>query len=269
MSGVAGQTQVEVASAVSQDLLVMHLAHNRFLPEPPLELKSCGDGDFRAIGAEFLGYFVHMADLRPDERILEIGCGVGRMAVPLTQYLSDAGEYEGIDVARQGIEWCERTISPIYPNFRFRHLDLHHPLYNPRGTVCAADVQLPFPDASFDFICLVSVLTHLDSAVLTNYARESSRLLAPGGRCFATAFLVNPPAREALRQGKGRLAFDPDPTGPEFHSDPAVPLAAVAFDEDYLLEKFLRFGRIRQRPAIYGSWSGRQSAAFQDICIFE
>lgn len=269
MSAARGRAPIESAPATSFDSLLTHLASNRFLPAPPSDLEFCGDGDFRAIGAEFLGYFVHMADLRPEERILEIGCGVGRMAVPLTQYLSEAGEYEGIDVVRQGIEWCERTISPIYPNFRFRHLDLHHPLYNPEATACAAEVQLPFPDASFDFICLVSVLTHLDSAVLTNYAREASRLLAPGGRCFATAFLVNPPAREALRQGKGRLAFDSDATGPQFHSDPAVPLAAVAFDEDYFVEKFLRFGRIRQRPATYGSWSGRESAAFQDICIFE
>ena len=213
MSGVAGQTQVELASAVSQNSLVMHLAHNRFLPEPPLELKSCGDGDFRAIGAEFLGYFVHMADLRPDERILEIGCGVGRMAVPLTQYLSDAGEYEGIDVARQGIEWCER------PSSRFTQTSVSGTStsiirFTTQRNRLRRGRTLPFPDASFDFICLVSVLTHLDSAVLTNYARESSRLLAPGGRCFATAFLVNPPAREALRQGKGRLAFDPDPRGP-------------------------------------------------------
>ena len=35
------------------------------------------------------------------------------------------------------------------------------------------------------------------------------RLLAPGGRCFVTAFLMNRPAREALAGGKGAIAFDP------------------------------------------------------------
>ena len=130
-------------------------------------------------------------------------------------------------------------------------------------------MTLPFPDASFDLICLVSVLTHVDLPVLTRYASEVARLLAPGGRCFATAFLVNPPAREALRRGDGRLRFDPDGAGPEFHADPDTPLAAIAFDEDHLLEKFLRFGRRRQRPPVYGCWSGRPSAVFQDICVFE
>jgi hypothetical protein len=104
---------------------------------------------------------------------------------------------------------------------------------------------------------------------LLNYAREIARLLAPGGRCFATAFLVNEPAREALRQGRGRLPFDPDSEMPELHADPAAPMAAVAFEENFLLEKFLRYGRKRLRPAAYGCWSGRPSAVFQDICIFE
>ena len=249
--------------------LETHLRANRFLPAPPSELTFCGDGDYRAIGAEFLGHFVRLADLRPNERVLDIGCGIGRMAVPLTQYLSDTGSYTGIDIVKAGIDWCDRTISVHYPNFRFQHIDLHHPLYNPRGASDAAEIRFPFPDGSFDFICLNSVITHIDAAVLLNYAREIARLLAPDGRCFATAFLVNPPARDALRLGGGRITIDPDAAGPEFHADPDAPMAAVAFDEDFLLEKFLRFGRRRNRPPIYGCWSGRPSAVFQDICIFE
>ena len=74
------------------------LAANRFLPAPPAALMSCGDGDFRAIGAEFLGHFVRYAGLQPNERVLDLGCGVGRIAVPLTQYIGDAGTYVGVDV---------------------------------------------------------------------------------------------------------------------------------------------------------------------------
>jgi SAM-dependent methyltransferase len=269
MSATLARKEARSPEAEHLDWLSANLARNRFLPAPPTELKFCGDGDYRAIGAEFLGHFVRLADLRPDERVLDIGCGVGRMAVPLTQYLSEAGRYDGVDIVRKGITWCERTISPVYPNFRFQHLDLDHPLYNPEGSGLAEHVRLPFPDASFDFICLVSVLTHLDTAVLTNYAREVARLLAPGGRCFATAFLMNAPAREGLRSGGARLAFDPDATGPEFYADRGAPLAAIAFDEDHFLEKFLRFERRRRRPPVYGSWSGRRSASFQDICVFE
>ncbi len=251
------------------DGLLSQLARNRFLPAPPPERCFCGDGDFRAIGAEFLGHLVRRADLAPDERVLDLGCGIGRLAVPLTQYLSDAGGYQGVDVVADGIAWCEAHVSPAYPNFRFHHLDLHHALYNPGGGERTELVRLPFPDGSFDVICLVSVLTHLGTAEVLHYAGEVARLLAPGGRCLATAFLLNPPARKALATGLGRLAFDAADPAPEQYADAEAPMAAVAFDEDFLVEKFLRHGLRRRSPVLYGHWSGRHSASFQDVCVFE
>ncbi len=246
-----------------------HLAANRFMPAPPPDLMFCGDGDFRAIGAEFLERLVRDADLTPGERMLDIGCGIGRLALPLTQYLDEAGSYEGVDPVAAGIAWCAAAITPSYPRVRFQHLDLHHPLYNPHGALPTAGTRLPFPDASFDLVCLVSVLTHLDAPEALHYAHEAARLLAPGGRCFATAFLMNPPARAALAAKPGRLAFDPAGPGPVYQAEPGAPLTAVAFDEDVLLEMFLRHGLRRRSPMQYGHWSGRDTPSFQDICIFE
>ena len=249
--------------------LLTHLRTNRFLPAPPPDRIFCGDGDYRAIGAEFLGHFIRFADLRPNERVLDLGCGIGRMAVPLTQYLSDEGQYDGLDIAASDIAWCQRVITPVYENFRFHILDIRHPVYNAGGSLDAANITLPFPDASFDLIALVSILTHVGPTVLLNYAHEIARLLAPGGRCFATAFLLNPPARAALRAGLGHIAFDPDTIDDVCYAEPEVPLAAVAYHEDFFVEKFLRFGRTRRDPALYGRWSGRESPVFQDICLFE
>ena len=245
-----------------------HLAANRFMPSPPPELMFCGDGDFRAIGAEFLQRLVEDAGLEPGHRVLDIGCGIGRLALPLTQYLDASGRYDGVDPVEPGIAWCRETITPLYPQVRFHHQDLQHPLYNPAGALRTSTTPLPFPDASFDLVCLVSVLTHLEVPEVLHYAAEAARLLAPGGRCFATAFLMNPPAREALEAGAGRLGFDPAEPGPVWFADPDHPLAATAFDEDVFLEKFLRHGLRRTRPAQYGHWSGRPLAPFQDICVF-
>jgi len=249
--------------------LLSRLAEDRSLPSPPPALRFCGDGDFAAIGAEFLSHFIKHAGLSPHERVLDIGCGIGRMAVPLTQYLKAGGSYDGVDVVASGINWCRRTITPAYPAFQFHHIDLLHPLYNPSGTRAMLGTALPFPDASFDFISLVSVLTHLGRAEIAFYAQEIARLLAPGGRCFFTAFMMNPPARAALRAGGGKLPFDPDRPGPLYEAHPEAPLAAVAFDEDTLLELFLRVGLHRTRQAIYGHWSGRPSPVFQDINVLE
>ena len=246
-----------------------HLAGNRFMPVPPAELMFCGDGDYRAIGAEFLERLVRDAGLAPSHRVLDIGCGIGRLALPMTQYLDDAGSYDGVDPVAAGIEWCAATITPAYPNVRFHHLDLAHPLYNADGALPTAGTRLPFADGSFDLVCMISVLTHLDQPEALHYAGEAARLLAPGGVCFATAFLMNPPAREALLAGRGRIGFDPGEAGPVYQSNPDAPLAGVAFDEDVLLEMFLRHGLRRRNPAQYGCWSGRELSSFQDICVFE
>lgn len=262
-------TALAMAGAGPIEALAAFHAANRFMPAPPPDLLLCGDGDFRAIGAEFLTHFVRLGGLEPHERVLDLGCGVGRMAIPLTQYLEAPGSYDGIDVAAPCIAWCQAVITPVYPSFRFAHLDVAHALYNPAGGQAGATARLPFDDAAFDFIALVSVLTHVDPPTLAQYAREVARLLAPGGRCFSTAFLLNGPSRAGIAAGTARPPFPHAPSEVVLHADPAAPLAAVAYDEDRFLGAFLAAGLRRRRPARYGNWSGRTQPQFQDICIFE
>jgi SAM-dependent methyltransferase len=252
------------------DLLAAQILRNRFLPVPPPESVYVGDGDFLAVGVEFLKWFVELGGLAPHERVLDLGCGIGRMAVPLTQYL-EGGSYDGVDIATTGIDWCRATITPRYDNFRFHHLDLAHPLYNPGGTSVATAIRLPFPDGAFDFIAACSVVTHLDTVEVAATAREIRRVMAPGARCLITAFMLNAPAREGLRAGAGALAFDGADPAPVLYADPANATAAIAFEEDHFLGTLLAAGLRRSRPPVYGRWSGRPTPgpSFQDINIFE
>jgi len=122
---------------------------------PPHYLNFAGDGDFEASGDEFLRYFVELGGLNPAHRVLEVGSGIGRMARPLTKYLR-AGSYEGIDIVPQGIAWCQRNVSEHHPNFRFQLADIRNFMYNPGGTLEAAEYQFPFRAGEFDLIYLTS-----------------------------------------------------------------------------------------------------------------
>ena len=85
---------------------------------PPRRLDFVGHSDFAATGDEFLAHFVELGGLQPGERVLDVGCGIGRMARPLAGYLSPTASYDGFDVNRDGIAWCRRRYRR-HPNFRF------------------------------------------------------------------------------------------------------------------------------------------------------
>ena len=105
-----------------------------------------GGGDYRGTGREFFRYFITLADLKPNERVLDIGSGNGRMATPLTWYLSSEGSYDGFDIVSEGVEWCSRHITPRFPNFRFKHADIFNAAYNRFGTMQAHEFRFPYGD---------------------------------------------------------------------------------------------------------------------------
>jgi SAM-dependent methyltransferase len=240
------------------------IQRNRFLPAPAPENIFVGDGDYRAIGAEYLGHFVRVGGLKSSDRVLDIGCGIGRMAVPLTQYLDEAvALYEGIDPVSEGIAWCVKNITPVYPRFRFCQVDVAHELYNPGGALAGTEVVLPFADASFDFIAMVSVATHLPPEEIAAYAREATRLLAPGGRLFMTAFLIT--SGDTDREG-ARPKFVPGNAPGTWYGDPAAPLAAIGFNPN-VMEEAVNAAGLTLQVVDLGNWRGTESTHYQDIVI--
>ena len=140
---------------------------------PPESKIFVGNGDFEEIGREFKDHLVKLAGLKPNHRVLDIGCGIGRMAVPLTSYLSPQGSYWGIEIVKEGIRWCGSHITPRYPNFRFMHADIYNKFYNPTGPLAASKYRVPFDDKSFDVVFLTSVFTHMLPDDLVHYLTRS------------------------------------------------------------------------------------------------
>jgi SAM-dependent methyltransferase len=220
-----------------------------------------GNSDFKLTGDEFLGHFRALAGLQADDRVLDIGCGIGRMARVLVGVLEPPGSYDGFDVSRPGIRWCQARYTVTAAPFRFTHVDLHHPEYNPGGTGDAAELRFPYPDASFDLAIATSVFTHLLDGAVSRYLAETARVLAPGGRLFSTWLLIDPGSPP---EG-GAPVFHPTP-GAAAVADPSAPEAAVAYPRDWVDARIQDAGltlRVYER----GSWTGRPGASAQDLLV--
>lgn len=233
---------------------------------PPDDLVQ-GIGGAWWIGEDYLRYFREVCELRPDEAVLDVGCGVGRMAVPLTRYLSAAGRYEGFDIMPANVRWCQRAITPRWPNFRFQHADIFNREYNPRGRQLGHEYRFPYPNSTFDFAFLTSVFTHLMPPDAAHYLAELGRVLKPGGRCMATFFLLNEESNTLVDAGKGRFQLQPAEGVYRVHRKD-IPEACLALDERFVEGAVRAAGLAIERPVRYGSWCGRESGfEFQDVVI--
>jgi ubiquinone/menaquinone biosynthesis C-methylase UbiE len=219
------------------------------------------------IGEEHLRYFLDQAELGPDERVLDVGCGIGRMSLPLTRYLSSKGEYYGFDPNPDGIEWCTRHISSRFPNFHFCFADVRNDFYNPRGKFDPENFRFPYDDNFFDFIFATSVFTHLFPDALKNYFSEMSRVLRPGGRSFVTYFLMNRESVAMMAGSQTGLKFTHELNGC-WTAFPDAPEAGLAYGEDEI-RALHQPGSVRIAKLSHGYWCGRQSeyGGYQDLII--
>lgn len=234
---------------------------------PPKLLIFVGGGNFRKIGAEFFRYFKEFAGLEPHEKILDVGCGIGRIALPLTRYLDKNGCYEGFDVVKPGIQWCMNRITKRHANFSFRFVDLYNRNYNPQGKYRASDFKFPYNGQSFDFVFLISVFTHMLPEEMENYFSEIARVLKKGGRCFITFFLINKESLGCIAAKKSFVEFKYDFDN-YWAIDDKVPEATVAYDEMFVRGMFMKNGLQIRTPILFGSWCGRENfLSYQDVII--
>lgn len=237
---------------------------------PPRRLNFVGDSDFAATGAEFLGHFRELTGLRPSDRVLDIGCGIGRMARMLARELEPPGTYDGFDIVAAGIDWCRehygRPGATAVP-FRFAHVDLHHPVYNPGGTGLAESFRFPYADDSFDLVIATSVFTHLLDPAAEHYLTEAARVLAPKGKILSTWFLLDPAAPPGPGAGAAQWTFGTHAGCHARVGDPSEVEAAVAYELTWLRDAISRAALTLREPIHAGSWRGRPGLSFQDIVV--
>jgi SAM-dependent methyltransferase len=212
------------------------------IPMPDLRLRGTvgPPGAFDDVALTTIGR-MNMAGLRPDHDVLDIGCGVGRTARYLCDYLGSDARYEGFDITEEGIIWCQNNITPMFPHFRFRYVPLTNTHYTPdQALPAAAEFEFPYPDQSFDFVFAHSVFTHLLVDVTTRYLSEIARVLRPGGISYSAWFLFgadsSPYANPIIEE------MHPDPSGDVAFYNPEVPETAVGYRDAFVRQTLSMFG---------------------------
>jgi ubiquinone/menaquinone biosynthesis C-methylase UbiE len=254
-----------LGAVVNRNELLPPFSMRRLVGEPRWQISG---RDFVNTGRDFVDKLVQDAGLTPDTRVLDLGSGCGRIAIPLTNIIGKSGRYVGLEPKRPLVLWCQREITRACPNFQFLHCDLYNSLYNPRGTIKADSLTFPFEDNQFNLVVATSLFTHLEPLAARNYISEASRVLEPGGRVFATFFLLENGTRSADGSLDFRHSYDDD--GNVRVIDTVVPERAVAYATDWLLSVFQACGLRLIPPVRLGSWTGRQAAySGQDVLIVE
>jgi SAM-dependent methyltransferase len=229
-----------------------------------------GAETWEGISAAHLAAYERYCPLRAGHAVLEVGCGVGRDAIPLIRVLGHEGSYVGVDVSEPSIMWCQDNITPGHANFRFDHLNIHSEFYNPQGLLAAREITLPVATGSIDRVILQSVFTHMFEPDITHFLQEFRRVLRPDGRVFASFFALGEEAMAFTRQTPEVLTFQHEREGGCSINDPAQPEAAVGYTPAALARMVRQGGFVLDQPVHLGSWCGRPGVDDgQDIAILK
>ena len=119
------------------------------------------------------------AHIGPQDRVLDLGCGIGNILIALAERIAFARPPIGVDVSPALIDIGRGEI-------RKAGLDQKIELR------AAPATRLPFDDASFDVVLTSHVIKHLDDEALAASLNEVARLLRPGGRFLIWEFKKSP-----------------------------------------------------------------------------
>jgi cyclopropane fatty-acyl-phospholipid synthase-like methyltransferase len=249
--------------------------HAELLPPPELIVENLigivGGGtiiaDFVKIGEGIITNMRRAGILKAEHHVLDVGCGLGRLARPLVGFLN--GEYHGFDINKSSIDWCVEHYKHI-PNFHFRHADVYSTTYNRDAKTMDSDYRFPFGAAKFDFLWSTSLFTHMLVPGVENYLWEMARVMKRGGHCWNTYLLLDDFAeRAAARMDAGSRWYLPwrvDGGRVRSADDTA---SQVALDQDRVLAIHHSCG-LEIVDIRYGPWSGRKEnvrAGGQDVII--
>ncbi|MGH8095162.1 MAG: class I SAM-dependent methyltransferase [Chthoniobacterales bacterium] len=134
-------------------------------------------GDYEVMGEALRQRLVRFG-LQPDNYLIDVGCGSGRLAFACARSdFRDTLRYLGVDIVPEMLAFAAEKCRQ--PRWRFE---------------LVTDPRIPENDEVADMVCFFSVFTHLMEEESFLYLREARRVLRPGGRIVASYLDIAMPA---------------------------------------------------------------------------
>jgi SAM-dependent methyltransferase len=131
--------------------------------------------------------FLLKRGLKPEHRLLDIGCGAFRGGVHFVKYL-EPGHYFGVDISQSLLDaGYTQEIEPAGLAARLPRANL----------ACNADFDFPW-DVPFDYALAQSLFTHLPLTLIHYCLYRLSAKMAPGGQFYASYYPV-PDGEDAMQ----------------------------------------------------------------------
>ena len=212
-------------------------------------------------------------------KIIDFGCGHGKLAPVSVFFTHPEGEYLGIDIQEGYINYCRRKYAQL-PRVRFHVSKDCNPFYPKQQQSTAAEsksygADWNVPADSTDIVMALSVFTHLQEADAFGYINKIHTIIKPNGLAILTCHLVEEPRAEPgfIFNYNPFLAslFKFTTTLPGssnwFTCNPALPESGIAMNRAGL--NSLVQGKFRIELIVRGSATGGKDPFPQDVVVLK
>jgi ubiquinone/menaquinone biosynthesis C-methylase UbiE len=189
-------------------------------------LSNVNNDSFGGISTFFLDYLINVCNLPNHWNVLELGCSIGCMSLPIIKHLK-SGHYTGLDPNPICIEWANREIVQLFPISSSVPAQVVAPATAPPSSISpqpyavasptitsslvvpppstvqspvfsppsfqnmTSDFVLPFADNQLDLVFSATTFTILPPKLMTKYLHEIHRVLKKGGQLIIGLYMCS------------------------------------------------------------------------------